>query len=234
MISKPIEWTDREIQLLKKHYSTSTKEELEGMFGYSSDRIRRKAYSLGLRKTKELVSKAMFQNGQPPWNKGKKQADYMSPEMLKRSKATRFKKGNIPHNTRPMGSMRIDDDGYIRIKVRERGPYAFLHREVWKQHHGSIPKGHNIQFKDGDITNVDISNLYIISRQEQMKQNSGTINLSDGLVATYLAGTNRSTPELRAEMLKHPRLIALKRQQLLTLRKIKKNDKARQTRKNDR
>ena len=38
-------------------------------------------------------------SGCVPLNKGLKQTDYMTAEGIERSKGTRFKKGNVPHNT---------------------------------------------------------------------------------------------------------------------------------------
>ncbi|MEN3369982.1 MAG: hypothetical protein V7609_2125 [Verrucomicrobiota bacterium] len=41
---------------------------------------------------------------------------------------------------------------------------ALLHRLVWIEHHGPIPDGHQIMFRDGDRTNCAIENLYCASR----------------------------------------------------------------------
>ncbi len=43
-------------------------------------------------------SKGYFQKGHTPMNKGLKQSEYMTPGAIERTKATRFKKGNVPHN----------------------------------------------------------------------------------------------------------------------------------------
>lgn len=40
---------------------------------------------------------------------------------------------------------------------------SFLHRDVWKYHHGEIPKGFHVHHKDGNPANNDISNLECIS-----------------------------------------------------------------------
>ena len=37
--------------------------------------------------------------------------------------------------------------------------------------HGEIPESCNIQFKDGDSTNVDPDNLYLVSRKYQVREN---------------------------------------------------------------
>ena len=64
-------------------------------------------------------------------------------------------------------------DGYVEIKVAEPRKWALKHRVIWEEANGPIPKGCNIQFRDGNKLNVKIENLYIISRSDQlMKQNA--------------------------------------------------------------
>ena len=38
------------------------------------------------------------------------------------------------------------------------------HRYIWQQHHGEVPKGSMVVFKDGNRKNTDISNLLLITR----------------------------------------------------------------------
>lgn len=45
------------------------------------------------------------------------------------------------------------------------------HRWLWEQAHGAIPKGYNVQFKDGDTLNCVLDNLYLISRKKQLRKN---------------------------------------------------------------
>lgn len=44
-----------------------------------------------------------------------------------------------------------------------------LHRLIWEDHFGEIPKGHHIHHKDNDKENNDISNLECISKSEHAK-----------------------------------------------------------------
>ena len=99
-----------------------------------------------------------FRKGQPTWNKGK---HYCAGG---RSAETRFKKGNIPKQWRPLGSERVNKDGYIEIKVKEPRTWMLKHRYIWQQHHGEIPQGSMVVFKDGNRMNTDISNLLLITR----------------------------------------------------------------------
>jgi hypothetical protein len=36
-----------------------------------------------------------------------------------------------------------------------------LHRVIWEQHHGSIPEGYKLYFKDGNKENLSVDNLYL-------------------------------------------------------------------------
>ena len=156
-----------------------------------------------------------------------KQIEFMSQEAINKTKNTRFKKGNRPHNWKPVGSTRLDTDGYVMIKTKEPNVFELKHRVTWEKHNGPIPEGMLIQFKDGDRTNTDdINNLYIISRKEQMIENHGPLNLSDASVAIYLSGGKKSTKEAREVMLEHPKLIELKRTQLLLNRQIENYEKS--------
>ena len=84
---------------------------------------------------------------------------------------TSFKKGHKPKNWRPIGSERVDAEGYTLIKVSNEGckhkMWALKHRIVWEQHHKKkIPRGSVIIFADGDKSNLNIENLICVTRNE--------------------------------------------------------------------
>lgn len=104
-----------------------------------------------------------FKKGQKPWNKGKKGLYFTG------SEKGWFKKGQKATNHRPVGSERISKDGYIVVKVQEKGKYQERRRNKhvveWEKHHGPIPKNHVVVFLDSDKTNVSIDNLKMIHRR---------------------------------------------------------------------
>lgn len=112
-----------------------------------------------------------FSKGQQSWNKGVK--GYMG------ANATSFKKGNLPHNHKPLWSERIDSkDGYIYISVPETNPhtgfptrYKQKHVWVWEQVNGPVPKDHAIIFVDSDIYNLAIDNLLCVHRNVLLNLN---------------------------------------------------------------
>jgi hypothetical protein len=179
-----IEWTQEEIKLLSELYPDALTADIAKTLKKSIYAVRNKAWQMKLRKSKEFASRTgkmssnhpnviatRFQRGHNTHNKGKK----MSGEVYEKCKNTMFKKGHLPHNTRQEFdiSTRKDKSGriykYIRISL---GKWVPLHRYLWEKEYGHIPKGYNIQFKDGNSQNVELSNLYMISRNEQISNNT--------------------------------------------------------------
>lgn len=183
--NKKFFFSEDQINFLKQNYSIKQNSELASLFSCSIHTIENKAHSLGLKKNIEFIRELarerslapdhggrrfLFTKGHLPMNKGKRQEEYMSQQSIDKTKATRFKKGHTPKNHKPVGYERITVDGYIEIKVNEPNVFKLKHRVVWEDHYGPIPKDHNIQFKDGNPLNCeDISNLYMISRANQIK-----------------------------------------------------------------
>lgn len=116
-----------------------------------------------------------FEKGHIPMNKGKK----MPEEVYEKVKRTMFKKGNMPKQYRPVGSERVDKDGYIVVKIKDPDVWVPKHRHIWESKHGSIPSGHIVIFKDGNNRNFDIDNLLMISRAENLIMNHTGLNSCD-------------------------------------------------------
>lgn len=102
-----------------------------------------------------------FKKGQTSWNKGKK----MSQETYEKLKPTMFQKGNLS-NARPVGSERIDVDGYTYIKVAKPNKWKRKHRVLWEEKYGTIPKGYKLIFADGNKQNLNFDNLVLVSDSE--------------------------------------------------------------------
>ena len=228
-------WTEVEKDILTEMYANSSTGELAARFGCTVGAVYGMAFQLGLKKDRDYIAsvarkwmsdpnhpfhQTAFKKGNIPHSKGRKQTEYMSPECIERCKKTCFKKGNISHNHRHLGSERINKEGYIEVKIAEPGTWKLKHRLTWEYHHGSIPSGANVQFRDGNRQNCDIDNLYVIAREEQMIKNSGSINMSEGMVAVWLSG-GRGKNRDEVEMFKQDRaLLELKRNQLILSRII--------------
>lgn len=83
----------------------------------------------------------------------------------------RFKKGNIPQNHKPVGSERIDKDGYTYIKVAEPNRWKLKHRILWEKNNGPIPEKHKLIFADGNRQNICLDNLILVSYAEAFIMN---------------------------------------------------------------
>ncbi len=108
-----------------------------------------------------------FSEGHTPWNKG------VHFKVGGSNPKTRFKPGRKPHTWRPVGTEKIDGDGYLLRKVRDDAPLGMakknwkpVHVIIWEEHNGAVPEGHIVRFRDGDRTNLDIGNLVLITRKE--------------------------------------------------------------------
>lgn len=122
-------------------------------------------------KIKSEIVGGRFEKGNMPFNKGMKWNEYMSKKSQINSFKTTFKKGNIPHNHKEVGSERINKDGYIEIKIGEPNKWELKHRYIYKQKKGDIPKGYKLIFADGNKTNLSLDNLILISSSEELIMN---------------------------------------------------------------
>lgn len=102
--------------------------------------------------------------GKPPPNKGTKGLYNVG------GNRTSFKRGQRASNYKPVGSERIDRDGYTLIKVSDEGPWhkrwRHKHKVVWEEKHGPIPKGHVILFADQNKRNITLENLILIKQSQ--------------------------------------------------------------------
>lgn len=116
-----------------------------------------------------------YPKGHVPANKGLRRPGYAPGRMAE----TQFKKGGFPVNRDPeyyvIGALRVNSYGYIDMRISfEPGARGWrgLHLILWEDAHGPIPKGHCLRFEDGDSLNVELDNLVLISRADNMRRNS--------------------------------------------------------------
>jgi hypothetical protein len=135
---------------------------------------------LGLEVPAEIVTErkrsTQFKRGSIPHSKGKKQAEYMSPEAIERAKAARFKVGHLPHNSvgvtdgtiRTRKNHRGEKQNFIRLSLSK---WQELQRYNWEQVYGPIEKGMVLRSRDGNILNCDVSNWELITKGENASRN---------------------------------------------------------------
>lgn len=192
-------WPALELEILRVVYPHHSTAKIAAAFGRSASSVNGAADKLGLHKSAEYLASAdacrlrrgdnvgaayRFKKGHVTWNKGKKLPGWTRGRMAE----TQFKKGQrtgaAARNWFPVGTIRKDREGFLRIKVRESLPtdryhgfgnteiWPLLNRQIWQQHHGPIPAGHIVAFKDGDRANCDIANLELMSQAEMMRRNT--------------------------------------------------------------
>lgn len=178
------QWTTDEDATLTRLYHDHCAKEIGAVLGRSKKGIYARARLLGLHSDIEHIRHighinsqhpksiaTRFTKGHSPMNKGK----HHSPEVYAKVAKTMFKKGHRPHNSLPVGTEVLRDDGYIWVKIADPDKWVQKQRAVWMQHHGEIPKGYNVQFRNKDRTDFRIDNLYIISRADQMRNENSLI-----------------------------------------------------------
>lgn len=130
-----------------------------------------------------------FRKGEAPMNKGKSWDELGIPEETQaRMRSTCFRKGGRAHNRQPVGTVARKTDGYLWKKTAEPDAWKQLHRLVWEERNGPVPDGMAVIFIDGDRDNTDISNLMLMSREENaMRRKYGKPGGAErGLAAAYL------------------------------------------------
>lgn len=164
----PAPWTDAEINILRQHYPAGGIRAVRPLLNRTDAAIRDKRQKLGISSKK---NHGCFEDGQPPWNKGRK--GYTPGG---RNAETQFKQGRKPHNWVPIGAERLSKGGYLQRKMTDTGypprDWVFVHHLLWIEHNGPIPKGHIVVFRNGDKTDIRLENLELISRRELMGRNS--------------------------------------------------------------
>lgn len=178
-------WTPEMVDRLRAMYPQHSAAECAAAIGLTVSQVHAKANSIGLRKSREWIAAharavnslpghggrdTRFKPGQPSWNKGRPHPS------TGRTVETQFKPGHKPHTWLPVGTERVRSDGYLERKVRDTGvtrvDFVPVHRLVWIEHHGEIPRGCSIVFRDGDQRNFDIENLECVTRAEIMRRNT--------------------------------------------------------------
>lgn len=173
-------FTPEEDSFIIENYLTMPIKTMASKIGRSHEGIRGRLKNFNLEIPKDLIEQrkieSRYKKGREPENKGRKQSEYMSPEMIAKTARTRFKKGQTPHNALQDWQESIVKDKrgipYIKIKVPGERILIYKHVWLWREANGKIPKGSIIVFKDKNTMNFDLENLECITKAENMLRNS--------------------------------------------------------------
>ncbi|WP_243432624.1 HNH endonuclease signature motif containing protein [Lysinibacillus sphaericus] len=162
-------WTDEQKEFLRKYYPSNSQRDLLVLFNQHFQ------LNINMNQLKACLTNhtitsgrtGYFEKGCSPVNKGKK-----FPGQTNR---TSFQKGDTPKNYKPVGTERIDRDGYVLIKVSDSGTWherwRHKHKVVWEKANGPIPKGHVLIFLDQNKLNISLENLQLITRAQLARMN---------------------------------------------------------------
>jgi hypothetical protein len=177
-------WTPEEDRLVAKLYPGTPMPELIRLLGRTPSSIYGRAAFLGIKRSQAYLDSPhacrlrrednpginhRFQKGHESWNAGMKGWTAGG-----RSAETRFKKGSKPHTWVPIGTEQVRD-GYLWRKITDyggRNDWKQVHVMLWEHHHGPIPNGLILIFRDRNRQNIDIENLELIDRAENARRNS--------------------------------------------------------------
>jgi len=181
-MSRKTTFTLEEDKFIKDNYLTMPIKAIGKKIGrsYTGIMSRLKFYNLEipLEIRQQRKRATNFKKGNIPFNKGKKMKEYATPEFINTFKKTTFKKGNKPHNTRKKGEISIIKDSssdryYKFIKIADAN-WELLSRYNYKKHKGEIPDKMLVTYIDGDSLNCHPENLTLITRAQNVRNNSIT------------------------------------------------------------
>lgn len=171
----PHQYTDEQKEFIKNSIKGIGNKELTEMFNNKFG-LNLKVSQIKSYKGNHDLSSGLdgrFKPGSIPPNKGTKGLYNIG------GNKTSFKKGNQPMNYRPVGSERVNIDGYIEIKIADPNKWRLKHRVIWEETNGPIPRGHALIFADSDKLNVSLDNLILISRGQLAILNKNKLIKSD-------------------------------------------------------
>lgn len=138
-----------------------------------------------------------FERGHVPINKGTKGMFNVG------GNKTSFKKGQPARNHKPVGTERIDRDGYVIVKVQDDGPWHKRwhpkHKLEWEKVHGKIPPGFVLIFLDGNKQNITMENLKLVTQAQNLQLNRK--QWRSEIPEATLAGVNLT--QIQAKVTKH-------------------------------
>lgn len=170
------DYSEEKVKFLKENVKGITLKELTDRFNKEFKCDLSKEVISRMKRKLNLTSgiDTRFKKGQDSWKKGKR----MPPEQYERCKKTMFQKGNLS-NARPIGDERIDADGYTYVKIEQPNKWKLKHRVLWEDKYGTIPKGYNLIFADGNKQNLDLDNLILVSDSELFILNKNELYKKD-------------------------------------------------------
>lgn len=189
-------WTPADEESVRQTYPTGDTALIAQTLGRSAAQVGAKARALGVKKCRSVIAatsransakpghggqRTQMKPGNVPWNKGLSGLTGNHAN----SKGAWFKPGTLNGHAlaqaMPIGSYRINGDGYLDRKVSSQSGAPHLrwhpvHRLVWIAANGPVPAGHIVVFKPGCkstvLDQITPDKLDCITRDQLMQRNS--------------------------------------------------------------
>jgi hypothetical protein len=160
-------YTPKEISFIKRHVAGRSRVEMTELFnGQHFATPVTVAQMTSFIKNNKLRNglDGRFRPGHAPVTKGVK----------------RFKKGVMPWNYLPVGSERINGDGYVDVKIADPKTWRAKHLLIWEAANGHVPEGHAVMFADGNRLNLEPGNLLLVTKAELAVMNGLSLISNNG------------------------------------------------------
>ena len=160
MRNKRHKWTNTELNYLRELAK-------EGKYIFEIAELMTDKFNCEFRKSqiKSIMAKYKITNnmksknpkGIETWNKG-------------------LKMGNAHiHNLKNIGYEYVNSEGVITMKVDNPVRWVHKHRYIYEQAFGEIPKDKVLIFLDGNKQNLNLDNLYLISKRQLLSMNQNKL-----------------------------------------------------------
>lgn len=133
---------------------------------------------------------------------------------LKQTPEILIKDGSISVQHCRRATSKRPEKKYKRIRINNE--WISLAKYNYEKHFGPVSETQQVTFRDGDSMNCEPENLLLIEKSTVGKKHLDLFRQSDKYIALKIAGWNK--PELVSEIMKHKKLLEVKRLQL-TLKK---------------
>jgi len=191
-----VPWTPEEEAYLRQHYADTKTQLIADHLGRSLGKVYAKADCMDLNKSAAFLASEASGRMKRPLHGGK--AFWFKPGHTSHNKGIKgycapgsekgwFSKDHRPANYKEVGSLRINSEGYVDIKLADgKNQWFLLARYNWFLDTGHWTKSNEVfWYRDLDKENCAVGNLELITRREHMQRTS-LHNLPPEMVQTIL------------------------------------------------